>query len=324
MTLYAVDDVDDAVAATRSFLWPVDRGRWVRLAVVVFFVDGGGGVPFQFTGGAPGGAEPSPPGGPGVPAAPDAVPSVGGADLADLAVVAALVALVGLVLLGFLLVGSVMEFVLVESLRREAVTIRRYWRERWRQGVRLFAVRLVLGVLVLGVVGLLLAAALAPLLLGTGAFSLVALLVAVPVVVVAVAIGLVDGFTTMFVVPVMVVEDRGVLAAWRRFWPTATGQWKQYAAYAVGGVVLQAAAGIAAGVVTLLAAAVLAVPFGVVALVGVGLLGVLSVAGWAVIALAALLFGLGTAVVALLVAVPVQTFLRYSGPRRKPTAKAVG
>ena len=37
MSLYAVDAIDDALSATRSFLWPFDRGRWLRLALVVFF-----------------------------------------------------------------------------------------------------------------------------------------------------------------------------------------------------------------------------------------------------------------------------------------------
>lgn len=43
------------------------------------------------------------------------------------------------------------------------------------------------------------------------------LLLLIPVVIlVATAAGLVNGFTTVFIVPVMVLEDCGVLAGWRR------------------------------------------------------------------------------------------------------------
>ena len=37
MTLYALEDLDDALDATRAFLWPIDRSTWIKLAVVVFF-----------------------------------------------------------------------------------------------------------------------------------------------------------------------------------------------------------------------------------------------------------------------------------------------
>ncbi|MFB6080290.1 MAG: hypothetical protein ABEJ81_04765 [Haloferacaceae archaeon] len=304
MTLHAIDDVGDAVAATRAFLWPFDRGRWVRLALVAFFVGGvGGSNPLQFTGGTPGGGGPAPPGTPG------AMPSPGAPEVA---VIVAIVALVALLALGFVLVGSIMEFVFVESLRHEAVTIRRYWSARWRQGLWLFGFRLVLGVLTLGLVGLLAVAVLWPVLVGNGDLSLGLLALAVPAaVLVAVASGLLGGFTTAFVVPVMIREDRGLLAAWRRFWPTLTGQWKQYAAYAVVGWVVHLVVGIAAGVATLLAAVVVAIPLGLLGLLGAALLSVLAVVGWVVVGIAAVLFVLAVVVIALFVAVPVQTFLRY-------------
>ncbi|MFB6301836.1 MAG: hypothetical protein ABEH78_03100 [Haloferacaceae archaeon] len=309
MTLYAVDAIDDALDATRAFLWPCDRGRWARLALVALFVGGGGGFsPLQFPGSTPSGpgSGTGPPGMPG----PDALPSVGGAELAA---IVGVVAVVVLFALGFALVGAVMEFVLVESLRQEAVGLRRYWREHWRRGVRLFGFRIGLGLLTLGVAGLLAALFFAPVLLGEGGGLSVALLALVipAFLLVAVVSGIVGGFTTVFVVPIMLLEERGLLAAWRRFWPTMTGQWRQYAAYAVLGWVLQLVAGIAAGVATLLAALVIAIPLGVVGLVGAGLLAVVEVAGWAVIAVAALLFVLALAALSLLVAVPVRTFLRY-------------
>jgi ABC-type antimicrobial peptide transport system permease subunit len=130
-------------------------------------------------------------------------------------------------------------------------------------------------------------------------------------VVVSVISGLVGGFTTMFVVPVMIAEDRGLVSAWRRFWPTLIGQWKQYAVYAVLSFVLQLVAGILASIVTVLAAVAIGIPLGVVGLVGVGLLSASQLAGWAVIGLAAAVFVLAVIAIGLVVAVPIQTYLRY-------------
>ena len=44
MALHAVENVEEAFSVTREFLTPVDVRRWLKLALVVFFV--GGGVSF--------------------------------------------------------------------------------------------------------------------------------------------------------------------------------------------------------------------------------------------------------------------------------------
>jgi hypothetical protein len=218
-----------------------------------------------------------------------------------------------LLALGFMFVGSVMEFVFVESLRREAVAIRRYWSDHWRQGFRLFGFRLVLSVVTLGLIGGFLVVILSPVIFGGGAFSFGLLLAAIPVfIIVSILSGLITGFTTMFVVPVMLGEERGVLSAWRRFWPTLTGQWKQYVTYAVMGFILQLAGGILSGIALLVGIIVIAIPFGIVGLIGFGVHSVLEgVVGWVIIGIAALLFVLAAIVLVLFISVPVQTFLRY-------------
>jgi hypothetical protein len=239
----------------------------------------------------------------------EALPALGGPELA---VVAAVVAVVVAVVLLFALVGAVMEFVLVESLRRETVQVRRYWGDHWRRGLSLFAFRLVVGVVTLGAVALLLLVAVGPLLLGIPAGSLLVAVVAVPLlVVVAVVGGLVNGFTTVFVVPVMLVEECGLRAGWRRFWPTLTAHWKQYAVYAVLGFVLQFAVGVLTGLGTLLAAVAVGVPLALVGVAGAALASVAGPVGWALVALAVVLFVLALVAVALLLGVPAKTYLRY-------------
>ena len=304
MVLHALEDVDDALAVTRAFLWPVDRTTWLKLAVVVFFV-GGPGAGFntvQYNVG--GGGDAAPPTG--------ELPEVG-ADIwliVAAAVVAAL--LVGFV---FALVGAIMEFVLVESLRSREVHVREYWGRRWGQGVRLFVFRLVIGLFVLGSVLLLSALFLLPL-LGFGEAAAVpgvlALLLLVPVfVVLGLLVGIVNGFTTVFVVPIMVLEDCGVLAGWGRLWSSITGAWTQYLAYAVVGALLSIAGGLLVGLLTGLLAIVLLVPFGLLFALGIGLFTVAESLGIGLMVVTGLLFGLAVVVVAALVQVPVQTYLRY-------------
>jgi MFS family permease len=307
MTLYALQDIDDAIAATRSFLWPFDFGRWLKLAFVVFFLGGTGSAnPAQF-GNTTSSTTPSDPG--QLPSLSEIVNSL---TPTEWAIIGAIVGAIILIGVGFAFVGAVMEFVFVESIRRERVSIRSYWGERWRQGGRLLGFRLVVGLLSLVVAGGAIAAAAWPLLTGNGSFSVVLLLLAIGVAfVVAIVSSLVNGFTTQFVVPVMIAENRTVLAAWRRFWPTLTSQWKQYLVYVFVRFVLSIAVGLVVGIVTFVGMLVLAIPFVIVGVGGVALLSVSEIAGGALIAITIALFILLLFVLALLLSVPVQTFLRY-------------
>jgi hypothetical protein len=310
MPLHALEDIDDALDATRALLWPIDRTLWVKLAVIVFFVGGPGANLNSFQYNVPADGE----GAPGeVPIPPD----IGANILLAIAAVVALGLLIGLL---FLLVGSVMEFVLVESLRQETVTIRQYWGARWRQGVRLFGFRLVVGLLVFGAGAVLATLVLLPVFVGAGpgpsprlvGLSAVGFLLLLPVVVVlAIVVGLVNGFTTVFVVPVMILEDCGVLAAWRRLWPTITDNVWQYLAYAVVGFVLNIVGGILAAIATGIALLVLLVPFGILGAIGAALLAVAPPFGIGILALVGLLFLVSVLAAAALAQVPVVTYLRY-------------
>jgi len=301
MALYAVEAVDDAYRATSAFLRPVDRSRWLKLALVGLFVGtpGVGANSVQFS----------------VPAD-GTTPSNGDFSTVPTEVwiaVAVAVGLAVLVVLAVLFVGSVMEFVLVESLRQEEVRVRAYWSRHLRRGTRLFGFRLAVGLFVLATVLVLFGLLVVPLALGVGAVSaLVLVVVLIPVfVVLAVVTGLVDGFTTMFVVPVMMVEECGVLAGWRRFWPTLAGAWTQYLAYAVVSFVLALVGGLLVAAVTAVLAIVLLIPIGVLAGVGVLLFLLTPALGIPALVIVGVLFVAGLVAVAALVQVPVITYLRY-------------
>jgi hypothetical protein len=325
MTWYAVDALGDAIEGTRKFLFPLDVKTWLRLAVVVFFL-GGFGTSSPFQGGTQFSTGPDQP----IPSPPSDVSLP--VDIVTLIVVLLVVSVaIGVV---FFLVGSVMEFVLVESLRTREVHVRKYAGEFFGQGLRLFVFRFVLFLVVfLPVIALVLSAVSAfPSVLPTIAFG--TLLVFLPVFAVFVFfVALVDGLTTDFVVPVMVarergeptgwqdswLRERGVVAGWRAFWPTLRREWKQYGIYLVLTFFIAIAVGflvsIAAGILSVL----LLVPFAILGILVLLAFGGLSAVGTTLanpVALA--LFGLLVLayVVCLLVAlamvrVPIRTYLGY-------------
>lgn len=301
MRLYAVEDATDALAAARAFLLPFDGRRWAKLAVLVFFVASGAGPSapsrLQFT---------------GWPADPPGLPrGLLDALANDPWLVFSLAALALLVGLAFALVASLFEFVFVQALRTDEVAIRRNVRRYWSRGLRLFAFRVVVGLFALGAFVVLGLFVLVPIAMDLAPLAALALVVAVPMaVLLGIGIAVLDGFTTAFVVPVMMLEDRGVLDGWRRFWPTLAGQWKQYLAYAVAVFFLGIALTLLAGIVVAVPLVLLFVPFAIVA--------------WAVLALLAesllqIALFLGLVVTYLLIAaavialvqVPVQSYLRY-------------
>ncbi|WP_436929399.1 DUF7544 domain-containing protein [Halosimplex halobium] len=313
MSLAALNDIEDAIKATKRFLTPVDRVRWFRLAVVMFFV-GGAGVSFP---GTPttnfGGDTDTPEPGPGAPdIAPELTPEL----------IALIVGIAVLGVVAFLLysvVGATMEFAFVAALRDEEVRLRRSVRRYWRRGLRLFGFRLTVWVAAI--------ATAAAILLGVGASMggwpptawsdgtiLTVVLLAIPVLGVgALVLGILLGFTTVFVVPVMLAEDRGVLSAWRRFWGTLTDEPLEFLAYLFLSFLLGIGVAMAVAFLLVLLLIALAVPFLVV---GAPLGFALAMAGGgtaaaAVILVLVLLYGLLVFVGGLLIQVPFQTFLRY-------------
>ncbi|MFC5277799.1 hypothetical protein ACFPM1_03315 [Halorubrum rubrum] len=309
MSLHAVDEIERAFGVTREFLTPIDVRRWLKLAFVVFFV--GGGVSFpsaQFNASAP--SEEIPAGD-----VPGSLPN-GLADALPADPLLIVVALVGAgVLLGavFAFVAAVMEFVLIESLRTGEVSIRRHWRRRWRQGLRLFGFRVAVGLPMLALVLGWLALVFVPLLTGRDlGVPFVAFLAGIPVLLVGgVVYGLVSGFTTTLVVPLMIRFDSGVLAAWRRLWESIRAAWTQYLAYAVVAFLLTVAVGLVASIAVGIVAVLLAVPFVVVALIAHVTVSLSSTVGLVVLVGLVLVFGATMLVISALAQVPVVTYLRY-------------
>lgn len=306
MALHALDDVDDALAATRSLLLPITVKQWLKLAFVAFFIGGpaGNAVSYSANGSGGNGGVPILPNFPGFPTT---IPRLYGL----------FIAIVGtLVLIGvlFVLIGSIMEFVFVQSIRTEETRIRHTWSERWRQGLRLFGFRLVFGLVLVALVVAVAVFVNSPIVrgpTGTGlSIALIVLLIPVALFVGLLA-ALVNAFTTLFVVPIMLVNDSGVLAAWRQLWASIRSEPAQYAAFALVGFILTIAAGIVVGIVVVIPAFVLLLPVAPIALAGLSILPGLPIVGVLLLLVATALYVTALLAVVAVVQVPVLSFLRY-------------
>lgn len=302
MALYATQNIGDAFDITREFLLPFDLRRWVKLAIVAFFIGGGMSFPTsQFN----------------MSETPEQLPETGAPFTVPediLPIVATIIVVAVLLAVLFGVIGSIMEFVFIESLRTGNVSIRKYWDKRWRQGLRLFGFRIAITLPVLVIFLGWMALFLVP--LATGGSGLLVpfavFLLGIPFLFgVGLVYGLVTAFTTVFVVPIMIKEESSVLAGWRRLWPSVKANWKQYLAYAGIGFVLTVAAGLLASVVLGISAVVLLIPFGVLAGIAQVTVSLSSSIGLAVLAVLGLLFIVAMAGLWALVQVPILTYLRY-------------
>ncbi|WP_435196725.1 DUF7544 domain-containing protein [Natronomonas sp. EA1] len=300
MSLHATENLETAFEATRDLLVPLNARRWVRLAAMVFFL---GGVSMP---------------GPGLSMTTES-PHFG-TEFGHLPfmfgrtglLLVALVAVGLLVALAFAVVGSIMAFVLVEALVSGETRIREPFGEHVGDGLRLLGFRVLIGLFALLPLALLGAAAFA--LRGPGGLSIAPLLVAIPVFLVVVPVAaVVNGFTTAFVVPIMLREACGPVAGWKRLWPVVRGNLEEYGVYLLLSIVLSVVGGAAVSTVVGLLAAVLFIPAGLVGLFGAGLGLLTGTNALLFVLLAPFILAGGFALLAVTAAVrvPVVAYLRY-------------
>ena len=326
MSWHAVDAVDDAVDATRRFLFPFSLVRWTKLALLALFIGGGGvsanaSVPAVSDSTAttpsavwsgPAGAET---GGGGL--------GFGVPDRIAAAVTPELLAVgtAGLVLLfvGISVASLSLRLVFYDALRNDEVRIVSPFLARLRQSLGLFVCTAVLSVAATAPVALALVVAVvsdAP--TGVPAVdSAVGAITALPTGAL-VALGLVAGvtaaaaalalrFTYEFVVPTMVVTDSGVVGGWRRFLPTLRVEWAEFLVYLAVHFVVSVGLSVVAGVAALLGLALVATVGALVLLLVAALLGGLGALVGTTVGTAAIAFVATAGVLALVALVlPVQ------------------
>lgn len=188
-------------------------------------------------------------------------------------------ALVAAFAIGIILmfIGSVMRFVLFDSIVTRECHIRQGWNHRLGPGSRYFVWKflyiLLTGVLLLGLVGVPLAFAFSAGLFREPkehlpALALVAVFSFVVLFAFLIATAVVLLLTKDFVIPQMAIEDIGVMEGWRRLWALMKADKGAYAGYVGMKIVLAIVAAGLIGIATVLLGLILVVPsvaFGILA-----------------------------------------------------------
>jgi len=197
---------------------------------------------------------------------PDLVPT-------DPAVIAAIVGVVFLFILALTLLSETLRLVLYDALRTQTVRLRKPFRRRFGQAVRLFGFKLgVSAAFAIPFVVIGATIALTGFDLGGGPALIVgALLAAVIGILSSIAYLVINRATNEFVAPIMVLTDSGVLDAWRQFWPVLRGNLAQFGVYVVVHFLLLLAISIGQSILAVII-------LGIVGTVG-GLIGLLLVVG---------------------------------------------
>lgn len=296
---YAVSEISGVTDRTKNLLWPFRWGVWLRIALIALFIGGGGG--FNIPGGSYDDVSDT-----GL--APGSIPDLG---MDTLGLILLIVGVVLLLALIWMFIGSILQFVFVDCLTSGQILLTRTFKERSGKGVRLFLFNIGIGLIFFLFVAALALIFLLPLMGGAPpgdalvigtvlTFALLILLLLIPFVLIAV-------FTTDFVVPVMIRDDCGVIAAWRQVIAIFSPEWKQAVVYVLAKFVLGIVAFILMVIVLLLAVLITAIPF---VIIGVVLAMVFK--GMNVVFLLLLIpFVLIVILEVLLIEVPIVTFLRY-------------
>ena len=276
MPISAVDAITPAVEHTKQQLFrPFRIGQWTKLAFVGLLAGELGANSCNRASFPQGHAGPTAhPGWPGSLGIDPALLAALGALLAVLIVAAIAVGII------MLYVGSVMRFVLFDSIVAKECHIRWSWSRRLGPGWRYFVWRLVYVVLTLAGIAVLigLPAAVAhskgwfrepqqhlpPLILG-GIFLAVGFLVFFVITAVVLVL------TKDFVVPQMALENIDTMEGWRRLWSMMQADMGAYAAYIATKIGLSIVATIVIGIATVILGLIIAIPS-----IGLGLLAVLS------------------------------------------------
>ena len=319
----AWDAIEGAITKTRQMLFePFDLTKWVKLAIILFFIGGGGG------GGGGSNFNSNPGGNFG-----DFGDSQSDAELnafvnETVSEVSAFadqyMTYIVLAVLAFLLVtalfsyiSNVMQFVFVESVVRNHVTIRAYIKNNLGNGLRLFILNWTLGIIFLIAIILSLLPALSAVLDGdVSALFFGSFILFFAVLVLAIIILDIIGSFINLAIPVMLYENVGILKALSKVISTAVHSIPQVLVYWIIRGVLGIIIGIAAVVITLIVFLIAGL---VLLLIGIVVYMILMLLGfgftdlvvWIVLGSLFVVSLLVLTFLAILAVVPLSVFMRY-------------
>ncbi|WP_340818303.1 hypothetical protein [Methanolobus sp. WCC4] len=282
MSWYVIDAVGRAIERTRTCLIePFDLWKWIKLAIIAFFVGSGSGFNSGGNGGSYGDSNTD---FSDVPAGLTEIMDTIQNFFASHSVVALMIGIVLAIILFVLvmsIISSVMEFVFVGSLVSNDVQIRKYFKRYFGKGLSLFVLRILLGLVTLTIFGL--AALLFLSIAGISFASLAdpdsinfnALLLMLPFMilfliavlfVVALIMGVINSFINM-AIPVSMYSGISLFSGLSRVVEQFRRDWQQIIIYWIGRLILGIAVGIAVAIVGVIVAVLVLIVLALVAFV---------------------------------------------------------
>lgn len=244
MTWYAIDAVDRAFSRTKKALFePFDFWKWVKLAIIIFFV---GGIGSNY-GGSGTNYQPGPnnyendfpaiePG--NIPDFPYDISGLGLnyiEPVSTLAIITAAIIFFILFILIFSYISSTMEFVFVEALVKNEVHLRSYFKKFMRKGFNLLLIRLALGLIFLVLFVLAFLPFIPVLLSDSPDFAVPALVGGFfwifGVIIVLALIGAIIGSFFSLAIPISIYRDMGILSAFRMVFRNFKKSWQEILVY---------------------------------------------------------------------------------------------
>ncbi len=265
MSFQAVDAIEDAFQRTKDLLLPFDLSTWTRLAVISLFVGGMGGGFFNFPTSFPSDPGHSEDFGNGVQDynsyggveglesfSPEALTGMATSTPSSLAIGGLIAGIAGLVLI-FMYLGSVFEFVMYRSIREKNPRIRKNFADHYIDGFKYMLFKIGLLILVAGgAIGWI--AALFTMPIVGGLLTLLAL----PLLLILAILG---GVVHDFGLQKMIETDLGFIASVRESVEEVTSDWGEFGGYLLFRLIVSWAIGIMQFVLILMLAGVIGVPF---------------------------------------------------------------
>ncbi|CAG0956001.1 hypothetical protein METP3_00530 [Methanosarcinales archaeon] len=315
MGWYGLEAFNSAIKRTKkSLAEPFDFWKWIRLGIIIFFIGGGMGMSnFNFP--ASWQTEDRKMEAPSTQEIIDKITQFWNQYQTYILIGLALIIFI---ILLFTLVSSIMEFVFVESLVTNRVTIRAYFRKYLHLGFNLFIIKIILGVIFLSLFILAMLPVFRQLLSGTitpgSIFSSILWFFGI-VLIFAVLSGIISSFISL-AIPVVMYQRVGIIMAIKKVIGRFKEDWRQIVVYWVARFFAWIAGAIVVGIIALILFIVIFLILLIPALILYFILSALGQGSgsfllWAVMIPYGLIAMVVLILFLLIVSVPLPVFMKY-------------
>ena len=319
MVWYSIDVIDAAVKRTKKILLePFDFWKWIKLGIIIFFIGGGfGSSGSNFDPGAFN--RPSQDRSLEEPSTGEMINQITQFWHQYQTYILIGLAILIFIILIFGLISSIMQFVFVETIVTNKVTIIDYFKKYMRPGFNLFIIQTILGLFFLSIFILAMLPVLQSSLASPETISFGSILGSIfwfflVIIVLSIISGIIESLIQLSI-PMVIYEQSGLIVAIKKVVGRAGADWKQIGVYWVMRAVLWIAAGIIMGISAIILLILLII---VIAIVGVILYLLLSFLGigtgniwfWIVMIPFGLIALIPLIVLMLLASVPAPVFMK--------------